>query len=437
MKHDFTTVQSEKLSERYYRFSHKSGLAVYVLPKSFSTAYAILATRYGSLEQTFRIRGEEEYITVPDGVAHFLEHKMFEEEDGTDAFVKFAPFGASANAYTANDKTAYLFSATDHFLSSLRVLLSFVTHPYFTEENVKKEQGIIGQEIGMSFDRPARRLWYTVYDALYKHHNIRTDICGTVESISRITPEILYRCYNTFYHPSNMALCIVGNVDPQEVMDVVDEMLPEKAPIDIETVYPEEPNEISARRITVPMQVSRPLFGIAFKDPYRSEKPEDMARRAAAMQILLDIVFEDPEPVYASLYNDRLLSDPFSMEYEYGNGYAHAILSGESDAPEEVYLRVMSAVEKMRKNPPSEADFLRARRALYASAIQVFDSPEDIGDSFIDALFSGSDIFNKTLLLNEITYAEVLEALNDFYTETNTVMATVVPLNNNEREKRQ
>ncbi len=436
LKNNFLTVENKKLGECYHFHKHKSGLSVYLFPKSFSTTYAILATRYGSLEQSFRVVGEEDFLTVPDGVAHFLEHKMFEEEDGSDAFAKFAPFGASANAYTSNDKTAYLFTATDNVLPSLRVLLSFVAHPYFTKENVEKEQGIIAQEIGMSFDRPGRRLWYAVYHALYKNHNIRTDICGTVESISRITPEILYRCYNTFYHPSNMALCIVGNVDPDEVLSLVDESFPESAPIAIETLYPSEPTEISARRISVPMMVSRPLFAIGFKDMETPRKGEDALRHSAAMQILLDMIFEDPEPIYAPLYDERLLSDPFGIEYEFGMGYAHAIVSGESDDPEAVYERIMSTVEQLRKNPPDEAAFLRAKRALYANAIQLFDNPEEIGDSFIDALFSESDIFARTRLLSEITYEEVLNALKDFFKEEYTVMATVVPLPNNEKENK-
>ena len=280
---NFVTVNNEKLGECYYFHKHKSGLSVYVFPKSFSTTYAILATRYGSLEQTFRIRGEDSFITVPDGVAHFLEHKMFEEEDGSDAFQKFAPFGASANAYTSNDKTAYLFSATENVLPSLEVLLSFVTHPHFTEENVAKEQGIIGQEIDMGLDRPGRRLWYAVYSALYQKHGIRTDICGTVESISQITPALLYRCYNTFYHPSNMALCLVGDVDPEEVLRTVDGILGESAPIEIERSRPREPKEIAAHRVTVPMAVSRPLFSIGYKDMDVRRTSKEAIRHSAVM----------------------------------------------------------------------------------------------------------------------------------------------------------
>ena len=222
MNHSVEWVKNDHLGEQYAKVVHPSGLTVLVCPKKMSTSYALFATKYGSLERTFR-KGDEPFVTVPDGIAHFLEHKLFEEEDGSDVFSKFAALGANANAYTSNELTAYLFSTTKNVIESLRVLLDFVTHPYFTKENVQKEQGIIGQEIGMYDDNPGSRIYYALLEGLYKKHNVRINIAGTVETIAEITPELLYQCYNTFYHPSNMVLSICGNVTVEEVMAVAKE----------------------------------------------------------------------------------------------------------------------------------------------------------------------------------------------------------------------
>ena len=427
MKYDFTITEEPKLQEKYYYHKHKSGLRIYILPKNFSTYYAIFATKYGSLERTFRVAGEKDFVTVPDGVAHFLEHKMFEEEDGSDAFEKFAPFGASANAYTSFDKTAYLFSCTDHFYDSLRVLLSFVKHPYFTDANVKKEQGIIGQEIGMCQDRPSTQLYYTLMNALYSQHNIRTEICGTVDTIAKITPDILYRCYRTFYNLSNMALCVVGNVSPDDVVALADELLPPEPPVEIETIYPKETEKVAAEYKEIHMQVARPMFMIGVKDTVADGDSHMRERRAATLNLLLDLLFSETSPLHASLYEAGLISRALDAEYEYGNGYAHALIGGESDDPEKVFRLVKEEIAARKKSPPSEQDFCRVRRTAYADNIRLFDSTEDIGNAFIDDLFSGSDIFTATTLVNDIQYDEVLSMLNEFFKDDNMTLTVVKP----------
>lgn len=222
-------TENRSINEKFYTLHHESGLDIYVIPKKHSTAFAVFGTRYGSADRTFKLAGENDWLTVPDGVAHFLEHKMFENEDGTDAFSLYAPFGGNANAFTSFTTTVYLFSCTEHFDENLRVLLSFVTSPHFTEETVRKEQGIIGEEIKMYIDNPSWRVYFNLLRALYVHHPVRVDIAGTVESIAQITPEILYRCYNTFYNLHNMALCICGDVTPEQVKAVADAVL-KKAP---------------------------------------------------------------------------------------------------------------------------------------------------------------------------------------------------------------
>lgn len=270
-------TENRSINEKFYTLHHASGLDIYVIPKKHSTAFAVFGTRYGSADRTFKLAGEDDYLTVPDGVAHFLEHKMFENEDGTDAFALYAPFGGNANAFTSFTSTVYLFSCTEHFDENLRVLLSFVTSPHFTEETVRKEQGIIGEEIKMYIDNPSWRVYFNLLRALYVHHPVRVDIAGTVESIAQITPEILYRCYNTFYNLHNMALCICGDVTPEQVKAVADEVLKPAPEQEILRQYPDEPDEVCRPRIEESLEVSRPLFNIGIK-----VTPAGDAARAAA-----------------------------------------------------------------------------------------------------------------------------------------------------------
>ena len=217
---------NKELQEEMQYIVHKSGLRIYLFPKKgFSKYYAIYGTEYGSLNRTFVPHGDSDMLTVPDGVAHFLEHKMFEDENGVDAFERFAETGASANAYTSFDLTGYLFSCTDRFYDNLDILLDFVNHPHFTAENIAKEQGIIGQEIKMYDDEPEWRVFFNSLTALFENNPVKIDIAGTVESISHITPEVLYKCYNTFYNLSNMALSVAGNVTKDEVIAIADKIL--------------------------------------------------------------------------------------------------------------------------------------------------------------------------------------------------------------------
>ena len=249
-------IRSERLGESYIRVEHPSGLTVLLYPnKGMATTYALFATKYGSIDNAFRRSDEKEFVTVPEGIAHYLEHKMFDCKDG-DAFSKYAKTGANANAYTSFDKTAYLFSCTDNFEESLRILLSFVTEPYFTEASVAKEQGIIGQEIGMYDDDPDWQVYFNLLGALYQKHPLRIDIAGTVETISHITADLLYRCYGCFYNLHNMVLSIAGNFDPEAALRLCDEILTPAEPITVERAHIDEPYAVGSRRVEVKMPVA-------------------------------------------------------------------------------------------------------------------------------------------------------------------------------------
>ncbi|MBO7254718.1 MAG: insulinase family protein, partial [Clostridia bacterium] len=260
------TRENKRLGEKYYYTKHSSGLDIYLFPKSFTTTYAVFATKYGSIDRVFRVQGEMEDTTIPDGLAHFMEHKLFENEDGTDTFSRYAKFGGSANAYTSFEKTAYLFYATDNVKENLEVLLDFVRHPYFTKETVDKEQGIIGQEIKMYDDLPSWRVYFNMLSALYQNHPVKIDIAGTVESIAEITPEILHKTYKCFYNLSNMVLCLSGNIEMEDVLEVADKVLTSKdEEIKIERKYPAEPEEIAEEKIVQSLDVAIPLYNIGLK----------------------------------------------------------------------------------------------------------------------------------------------------------------------------
>ncbi len=424
----FEWIENEKLGEKYAFIRHKSGLPIYVVPKDFSSTYAVFATKYGSLQNSFAVGEEKDFTRVPDGIAHFLEHKMFEEEDGGDAFDRFAPFGASANAFTSFDMTAYLFSTTSEVYDPLRVLLSFVTHPHFTDANVQKEQGIIGQEIAMCEDRPGTRLYYEAMRALYRDHPITIHICGTVDSIGRITPEILYRCYHAFYQLSNMVLCVVGRADPARILAICDELLPEKPELPLRVPEFSAEKGVQEKRRSVEMAIAEPLFMIGIKDDNAPKEPEELARRKTAIGILNSLLFSASSPLHARLYDTGLITEPLSAEYEAGNGYAHNLVTGTAKDPERVYQEIVRYLTEVKATPPSESDFLRTRRARYANEICFFDKTDDIGNAFVEELFDGTDIFHACDRILSISYEETVALISELFCEEKLCMATVMPI---------
>ena len=278
----FDVIYNEKIGEKLYVTTHKSGLKVCVMPKrDYVKTYAVIGTDFGSVNNKFISFGENEEITVPDGIAHFLEHKMFEQPDGSNVFESFARFGANANAYTSFDVTAYLFETSENVIENLEILLDYVQKPYFTDENVLKEQGIIAQEIKMYDDEPSWRLMMNFLSAMYHKHPVRIDIAGSVESISKITKETLYKCYNTFYDMSNMALFVVGNVSPEEIAECVEKnILSEKAPDGkISKIFEDEPVTVLKKTAYQKLSVSVPSFMFGYKDASCKELDAEQKRR--------------------------------------------------------------------------------------------------------------------------------------------------------------
>lgn len=424
---EIITKENSYIGEKYYYIKHKSGLDIYVFPKKLSTYYALFGTKYGSVDNRFSVNGGNE-ISVPDGIAHFLEHKMFENEDGEDTFAKFARTGANANAYTSFDSTAYLFSCTENFARSLEILLSYVTSPYFTPETVAKEQGIIGQEIQMGEDNPARVLDFNLLKAMYERHSVRTEIAGTVESIKNITAELLYKCYNTFYNLSNMGLCVSGDVTAEQVVEVADRVLKRCEPIKINRVYAAEKPQVAQSRKTAYMQVAKPLFAIGVKDTDISEDPMRRMHKSACMNIICDMLFGRSSKFYSELYENGLISASFSSWFEHNSGFSYMALCGDSRDPEAVYSSFEKHTADFYSNTCRE-DFERCRRVLYANTLKRFDSTEDIANNFlINYIFDGGDVFDYIDIVRNVRYEDVAEVAEKLFRKEAYAMSVVRPV---------
>ena len=402
---DIREVKSERLGESYFEIDHPSGLKILVYPKkNYAATYAVFGTRYGSIDTEFRLNGEEKFTCVPEGIAHFLEHKLFESED-LDAFERYAKTGASANAYTSFDKTCYLFSCTGKFQESLEILLDFVTHPYFTEKTVQKEQGIIGQEIQMCRDEAGWEALFSLLRAMYKTHPVRIDIAGTVESIAEITPELLYKCYETFYNFSNMVLCVAGNVTPDEVLSVADRLLKPQKPIRIERKFHREPREVAESYTEETLSVAFPIFSLGFKEAV--ETPERSLREILISDIILEAVAGKTSAFYSELLEAGLINTSFESEYFCGYGYAAWIFTGESPDGREVQKRITARIRALQESGISEADFERIRKKLYGRSIMQFNDIDGIANAMVSAYFCKEGLFDETEILQSLTLDEV------------------------------
>lgn len=418
-------ITNDRVHDSYYSFKHPSGLRIFVYPKEGSNStYAIFGTRYGSVDTSFRRSDEKEVCTVPEGIAHFLEHKLFESEDG-DAFTRFAKTGASANAYTSFDKTCYLFSSTENVYESLEILLDFVQSPYFTEQTVQKEQGIIGQEIRMYDDDPQWRVMFNLLKALYHHHPVKIDIAGTVESIAEITPDYLYRCYNTFYNLNNMALCVAGNIDPERVLELCNKMLKSSEAVEVERIFEEEPAGVVEKRVEQKLSVTLPLFQFGFKEAAGHRSIQELAQ----MEVLLELLASDASPLYRRLLDANLINTAsFGSEYFEGPGYAAVIFSGESKDPDAVAKEICSEVERLRKEGISQEAFARARKALYGRNVAALNSAEAIANAMITLTFDERELFSYIDALATVELQDVQDLLEKQLLTKNSALSVITPI---------
>lgn len=416
-------IKSEILGEKYYEIDHKSGLKIFIMPKeNYSSSYAVFGTKYGSIDTKFKRSDSDEWITVPEGIAHFLEHKLFENED-LDAFARYAKTGASANAYTSFDKTCYLFQCSGNFEASLEILLDFVTHPYFTKETVEKEQGIIGQEITMYYDVAGWMSTFNLLRCLYKNHPVRIDIAGTVDSIAQITDKLLYDCYNTFYNLNNMCLAVVGDVTPEQVLDVCDRMLEKAQPLSIERSFEAEPREIVKSYAEYNLAMSMPVFSFGYKEECK-ELTQDL-RKMIEVNILLEILAGDTSELYNRMFENGLINTSFSKEYFTGFGYEAIMFDGESVNPKAVADEIKKAVAELKANGIDDNQFENARRSLYGREIMEYNDIDSIANAMISAHFNGYSVFDAMEIYKSVTKEDIEKRLENMMMEEYSALSVV------------
>ncbi|MBS4199022.1 insulinase family protein [Bacillus sp. FJAT-49732] len=425
------TIEFDQINETLFYEKLDNGLQVYVLPKlGFNKTFATFTTNYGSIDHQFKPLGKDEYIRVPDGIAHFLEHKMFEKEEG-DVFQKFSKQGASANAFTSFSRTAYLFSSTSDVEKNLITLMDMVQEPYFTEKSVEKEKGIIGQEIRMYDDNPDWRLFFGTIENMYHHHPVKIDIAGTVESISHITADLLYECYHTFYHPSNMLLFIVGPVNPEEMMNLVRSNQSKKqysnAP-EIQRFFEEEPETVNNKKQELKMNVQTPKCFVGIKSQKVHQQGREMLKYELALNIVFEILFGKSSNNYEELITSGLIDDTFQYDITLEQGYGFAHVGSDTKDPDALsnHLQTILLEAKNGQHLSDEA-LQRAKKKRIGGFLRSMNSPEFIANQFTRYTFNGMNLFDTVSVLEELNFEYVKEAAKQFIEENRMTICQVVP----------
>ncbi|MFK2825055.1 pitrilysin family protein [Bacillus sp. B190/17] len=424
-------IQFDQLQEELFVEKMDNGLDVYVLPKKgFNKTYATFTTKYGSIDNQFIPQGGSDYVRVPDGIAHFLEHKMFEKEDG-DVFQHFSHQGASANAFTSFTRTAYLFSSTDQVMKNLETLINFVQDPYFTEKTVEKEKGIIGQEIRMYDDNPDWQAYYGLIQSMYHHHPVSIDIAGTVESIAEITKDHLYECYRTFYHPSNMLLFVVGPVNPQEIIEFVRNNQSKKEyqnRPEINRRLETEPEEVKEKKRALQMNVQMPKCQVGVKAIDTDLQGEELQKRELTMNVLLDMLFGKSSPLYYQLYREGLIDETFYYDFTQEKSYGFAMVGSDTRKPDELEKRIFTILLEAKAGQHlTEEALQRSVRKKIGSFLRAVNSPEYIANQFTRYTFNEMNLFSVVPLLEGITLNDIKSTAEKIISENRMTAFHILP----------
>ena len=416
-------IESLKIKEKVYIEKLENGLTVMIVPRNTTNKkYVIWGTHFGSNDNHFIMPKTREEVYVPDGVAHFLEHKMFEQESGINSLDTLMALGVDANAYTTNNHTAYLFETTDHFEEALDELMDYVQHPYFTDENVEKEKGIIAQEIGMYDDDPGWRLYINALDCMYKNNAIKIDIAGTVESISKIDKDVLYKCYNTFYHPSNMLLVVCGNFEPEKMLEGIKRRLIDKEKQgEIERRYPKEEDKINKTYNEEKMEVSMPLFMIGFKDKINSK---NKVQKHIAIEILMNMLIGKSSDLYQRLYKEGILLAQPDLDYEFTDDYAHVLIGGQSKNPEKIKEELLKEIEK-QKEKFDEERFERMKKKVYGDYVVEYNNISDVSRMLLSDYFKGINSFDYIEQYQTVTKEYAQEILQEVFDEKRSILSVI------------
>ena len=415
-------IKSNILNESYELITTDCGLkiACYNMP-GYNAVHAVFATDFGSVDRKFIMNGEK--YEIPAGVAHFLEHKMFEDEDG-DAFDKYAKTGANANAFTSFDKTCYIFTATDNIDESLDILLSFVTSPYFTKETVEKEQGIIGQEIKMYDDSANWRMLFGVLEGLFVNHTVRDDIAGSVESISHITAPMLYDCAKAFYSPSQMLLCVAGNITKETVLKACDRAGFKQEQLAVEKLPQEEPDYINFKEKSISMPISVPMVAVGYKEKFSN--PVTLEEEIIG-EIIMEVLSGATSELFNKLYDLNIVNGTFEGEIFTGKDYYATIISGETAQPEILIEEIEAAIKKLKATGVSNEEFITTKNSMYGSMIVDFENVEEVATNLVTAHFNNRSVYTPIDVLSKLTLDQVNSQLATMFNKDKSTVFTVLP----------
>lgn len=376
-------LKSKVTGDTCIHVKHSSGLNIYICEMpGFSTVEALFGTKYGSINTMFKTSDDTDYTIVPEGIAHFLEHKLFENED-CGVFELYAKTGASGNAFTSFDKTCYLFGCSKNYTDNLRILLDFVQKPYFTQETVDKEIGIIGQEIQMTNDNPEWRVFFNMLKCMYHSHPVRIDIAGTKDSIAKIDAPLLYKCYETFYNLNNMVLSVAGNVKADEILSICDEMLHPCTDKELVTVFPDEPDTIVKSEIREKQHIGTTIFHIGYKCTPCSGI--DRLKKSMIASLASAILTDASTPMYISLLENEIINSTFGAEVFCGDGYFSVIFSGESDEPEKVRASLLSEIDRISSDGIDDNIFSRIKKSTYGLLIRELNNVDAVANLMINS----------------------------------------------------
>lgn len=421
---------NDNIKEKLVVGQTKGGLKVFFIPKvGYTKQYAIFSTNYGSIDNTFVPLGSEEEITVPEGIAHFLEHKLFEEPDES-IFDSFSKLGANVNAFTNFNQTSYLFNCTDNFYKNLELLVRFVQNPHLTHENVEKEKGIIGQEISMYEDNPNWKVFFNALEAMYINHPVKIDIAGTVETIATIDKDLLTTCYNTFYNPSNMVLFVIGDLSFEEIMETVNNIeRPNMGLIgEIQRKFPIEPKTINKPLIVEHMETAVPLFYIGFKDYDLGFTGEEQVKKASITNFILEMLFGQSSVFYNELYEEGLIDSNFGSYYTGKENYGHSIVAGQSTDPEKVFEKIMKLITRPIDEILKQEDFNRIKSKNLGNFIMGFNSIEFIANNFVDLYFDDFNLLDYLAMIETIELQELIRRFKEHFTKENVVLSMIKPI---------
>ena len=422
-------IENSKVKEKLYVEKLENGLTVMIMPKkNIQKKYMIWATNFGSIDNKFIAPNDKEETNIPDGVAHFLEHKMFEQQNGTNSLDTLTALGVNANAYTTTDHTCYLFECTDNFYPAMDELMDYVQNPYFTDQNVEKEKGIIGQEIQMYDDYPSWAVYMNAMKCMYKNNPIIIDIAGSIESISKIDKEVLYKCYNTFYHPSNMVMCFAGDFEPETLIEEVKIRLkPTEKHGEIKRIYPEEPEQIVKKENTQNMEVSMPIFVIGIKDVIDNKNctSSNIVKKHIAIEILLNMLIGKSSKLYKELYEAELITGEPYLDYEFSKQYAHVSITGQSNDPKKVLEKFEAEIKQMKENDIDLAHFQRVKNMIYGNYVKEYDDVAEICRMFVGDYMKGINSFEYIEEYEQVTPEYTKQVLEEVFKEDKTVLSIV------------